>query len=183
MNRYCIMGSLLVFLLVVVGSSRARRDAEPVYAGRPVGEWLDCGYEQAAMALHETGPSAAPVIFSKLRREHPQYGLRAQYRKLWCKAPRAIRPALPAPKVASFDDARACSELLEIGPLVIPALAAGLKDVNPGVRLASAWALGCFRERGSNISSATPFLLRAREDPNTAVRQRVAAALGTLGKS
>jgi len=178
-NRYCILGALLSLLLLAVSFGVAGAPPEPVYGGRPVGDWLDCGYEQAAMALHETGPSAAIVVFSKLRREHPEHGLWAKYRKLWCHTPRLIRHILPAPRIASFDDERACSALLEIGPSVIPNLVTGLKDANPAVRATSAWALGCLHERGSNISLAIPGLIQAHRDSNPDVRRYAAIALGT----
>ena len=179
MNRYSALGGLLLLAWLVVGSGVASRIPEPAYAGRPVRDWLDGGYEQLAWALHETGPTAAPVIFSKLRREHPEYGSWAKYRKLWGRAPGVIRPWLPAPKIANFDSDRACSALLEIGPSVIPSLAVGLKDPNPGVRLTCALALGCFRQRGSNIRSAMPALIQAQQDSNPEVRHGVSLALGT----
>jgi len=34
--------------------------AEPAYAGKTVDEWLDAGYEDASMALHEIGTPAMP---------------------------------------------------------------------------------------------------------------------------
>jgi HEAT repeat protein len=179
MKRYFAAGSMLLCIGMVVGCGGTHFVPEPIYAGRLLSEWLDCGYEQAALALEQTGPSAAPVIFSKLRREHPKYGFRAKYRKLWRQAPQMIRGMMPAPKPASFDELRACSALLEIGPGVIPALAKGLQDANPGVRLASAWTLSCYRERGCNISLVMPLLIQARQDPNVEVRRRAAIALGT----
>jgi hypothetical protein len=179
MNRYSAMGALLLLSLAVVASGFASRTPDPVYAGRPVGDWLDCGYEQLALALHETGPTAAPVIFYKLRREHPEYGFWAKYRRVWGRVPSVIRPWLPAPRIASFDDQRACSALLEIGPSVIPTLAIGLKDSNAGVRLTCALAVGCFRQRGSNIRPAIHALTHAQHDSNAEVRRVASLALGT----
>src|SRR5579859_6554820 len=106
LNRYCFVG-LLCLPIFAVGWAVVGGDREPVYAGRPLGQWLDCGYEPAALALAETGPSAAAVIFSKLRHEHPGYGWRAKYRMVWSKAPKTIQSLLPTPKPASFDEARA----------------------------------------------------------------------------
>jgi HEAT repeat protein len=183
MNRHCAVGLLLVLILFAVLFAIAFRKPQPVYAGRPVREWLDCGYEQAALALEETGPIAAPVIFSKLRREHPEYGLRAKYQRIWCKAPRIIRSWLPTPKAASFDEARACSALLEIGPAVTPVLTSGLRDTNPAVRIASASALARLRQRGCNINLAIPSLRRAEEDPHPQVRRWAGLALKGWTKS
>jgi hypothetical protein len=178
MNRYCAVGLVTLCLAASVAVIFSPRSAEPVYAGRPVSEWLDGGYEQISMALHETGPAAATCVFFKLRQEHPTYGRWAMYRKIWTRAPGIIRRFLPKPKSCNFDDARACSALLDIGPSVIPALAVALKDPNPAVKIASAWALGTFRQRGSDITASFPHLIQTLHDPNPDVRYRAAWASG-----
>lgn len=182
LNRYCFVGLLCLPIFFAVGLAVVSGDREPVYAGRPLGQWLDCGYEPAALALAETGPSAAPVIFAKLRHEHPEYGWWSKYQRIWCKAPEIIRCRLPTPKPASFDEARACSELLEIGANVIPALAKGLRDSNPAVRIASASALATLGQRGCNINQAMPSLARAAKDSNPQVRQWAQLALKARDK-
>jgi hypothetical protein len=176
------LAALFAACALIAGLFCARPSArEPVYAGRPVSEWLDGGYEQISMAMHETGPSAAPVIFSKLRRDHPVYGSRAKYRRLWSRAPEGLQRFLPRPKAGSFDELTACNALLDIGPAVIPYLATGLEDPNEGVRLVSALALSQFCQRGSNIQPALPSLARATRDRNTVVRQEAASMLASVG--
>jgi len=173
------VGCVLV-LIVSIALCMQRGAHEPVYAGRPVSEWLDGGYEQISMAMHETGAPAATVVFSKLRREHPDYGARVKYRRLWTKTPGALHRFLPAPKATNFDELKACNALLDIGPAVIPCLTEGLTDRNEAVRLASALGLGHFQQRGSNISSALPNLHHAALDPNPQIRQEAASVLASV---
>lgn len=160
--------------IFMVALSRSR---EPVYGGKTISQWLDSGYEQTSFALQETGPAAIPYIFRKLRAEHPVYGYRARYGKWRQKTPAALRSVLPKPPAGNFDDLRACQALLELGPGAVPGLAAGLRDRNMAVQLASAWALGLLSERGVRVEGTRSELARlARsEDPN--VRQRAAWAL------
>jgi hypothetical protein len=150
---------------------------EPSHAGKPINQWLDNGFEDASMALHEVGPAAAPCIFDKLRNEHPRYGRWQKYGALRQKLPATFQVVLPRAKVVSFDELRACSALLEIGPGVIPALASGLNDASPAVRITCAWALALFCERGKDIGVALPNLVRASNDGNSEVRERAASAL------
>jgi HEAT repeat protein len=180
MKRPWLAQLFVACLLVLIFLSMHRREREPVYAGRPVGEWLDGGYEQISMAMHETGPPAAAVVFSKLRRDHPVYGSWAKYRGLWMGTPQAVRRFLPAPKSASFDELTGCTALLDIGPAVIPCLVGGLTDHNEAVRLSSALALNHFQQRGSNISPALPQLVHTTLDPNPRIRQVAASVLTTL---
>ena len=79
------------------------------------------------MGLHELGPPAVPFVLAKLAREDPRYGTGRRYRELWRKMPPPIRRVLPKPADANFDELRACSLLLEIGPQIIPALAESCK--------------------------------------------------------
>jgi hypothetical protein len=180
MKSSWLLGLVASCTLFWVVSGIAAKAPEPAYAGRPVREWLDGGYEQISMAMHETGPSAAPIVFSKLRRDHPVYGSWAKYRKLWRSIPGVLRRFMPVPKSASFDELTACNALLDIGPQVIPCLARGLEDHNEAVKLASVMALKHFCQRGSNITPAFLQLARATLDPNATVSQEAASALATL---
>jgi HEAT repeat protein len=151
--------------------------SEPVYAGKTVDQWLDAGYEDASMALHEIGPPAVPYIVAKLSREDPRCGSLRRYQELWRRFPPALRMVLPKPKSGNFDELRACSALLELGPRIIALLSTGLQDQNPIVREVSAHALGSFREQGRKIDQSVPFLVEALRDSDPKVRTRAAQAL------
>ena len=166
-------------LLLVVGSACVlalvrMSPTEAGYAGKSINQWLDGGYEDAAVALREVGPDAVPSIFAKLRREHPRWGRRESYRKLWQKSPGFVQRYLPQPKAAAFDEYRACNALVDVGPQAIPALTSGLADGNPAVKIACAWALGVFHERGAKVKGAIPALTRTLNDSQPEVRQRAA---------
>jgi HEAT repeat protein len=148
-----------------------------MYAGKRVSQWLDAGYEDAAMALQEIGPAAEPYILARVAREDSRYGTLRRYQALWIKLPAFVRAAVPRPQVGNFDELRACSALLEVGSRVIPPLSIRLNDKNPAVRIACARALGCFRQRGSNIRAAFPALSEALRDPNPEVKALAAFAL------
>ena len=171
-----------LFLLAVLGTLAVclanRSDSGPVYAGKNVGQWLDAGYEDAALALQEIGPPAIPYIFAKLSREDPQFGSARFYREIWTKCPTFARASLPKPKATNFDGWRACSALLEIGPTGIPSVAVGLQSKNPGVRKASAHALELFHQRGADLGKIRSLLLEGLKDSDPEVRKHIRAALG-----
>jgi hypothetical protein len=177
MRWYWGLGWLALFGIISGLRLLTPQTGEPVYAGKTVNQWLDGGYEPASMALHEIGPSAAPYILAKLGREDPQQGSLRRYHDLWAKTPPAVRKLLPKPKITNFDELRACSALLELGPRVVPLLCTRLKDRNPVVREVCAHALGSFRERGSNIRIAMPLLVENLSDPSIGARTRAAWAL------
>jgi len=114
---------------------------EPGYAGKTISEWLDGGYEPAAMALQEVGPPAIPWVFRNLRREHAVWSKKGAYLKLQCHVPARFWRMFPTPKRTGFDELRAANLLIGLGPSAVPALRAGLKDSNPAVRTACAMAL------------------------------------------
>jgi hypothetical protein len=151
--------------------------SEPVYAGKTVDQWLEAGYEDSAMALQEIGPSAGSYVLRKLAREDAQYGSGRWYRAIWSRLPGAMQTAFPRPSPANFDEVRACSSLLEIGPHLVPFLGKHLRDRNPAVRSACARALGLFRQRGYDTRRAASDLTLAVQDPNPSVR---ASALWAL---
>jgi hypothetical protein len=178
MHRYWGFGGLLLLGIFTGLWAAIPRAAEPVYAGKTVSAWLDAGFEDTSMGLHEIGPPAVPFIMAKLAREDPQYGSSRRYRGLWKKTLPTLRWILPKPITSNFDELRACSSLLAIGPRIIPLLADRLESANPIVRDVSAHVLGTFYAEGRDIQRAMPGLVKAARDPNTDVRTRAAWALG-----
>jgi hypothetical protein len=150
---------------------------EPVYAGRRLTEWLDSGAEPAAMAVHEIGPAATPWILRKVRREHPRWGWWQAYQESWIRTPFLIRKALPKPRVAGYDEFKAAMVLVETGPRSIPQLRHGLREKNPGVKMACALALGAWSERGRGDRQSREALREALLDKHPEVRQAAAAAI------
>ncbi len=150
---------------------------EPIYGGKTISQWLDGGYEQASLALQEVGPAAVPSIFRKLRAEHPVYGYWSKYDHWFRKVPMKLRGILPKPPSSNFDDFRACHALLELGPAAVPALTTGLRDHNPAVQLASAWALGALAERGVKVAPGGVELKEMAHSTDPNVRQRALWAM------
>lgn len=134
-------GAVLLATVTLLTLFKSRSTLEPVYAGRSVTEWLDGGYEPAAMALQELGPSAVPWIFKNLRREHPGWAGCKAYVELHQHTPALLLTFFPVPKATGFDELRAANLLIGMGPPVVPALKAGLKDRNPAVKSACKLAL------------------------------------------
>ena len=137
----CAPVVVLIVVLVVLAIFRSPPRREPVYAGRTITAWLDGGYEPAAMALQDVGPSAIPWVFQNLRREHPTWSGRPAYLELRRHVPALFIRIFPVPKATGFDALRAANLLIGMGPPVIPALKDGLKDRNPAVRAACGMAL------------------------------------------
>jgi hypothetical protein len=177
MLKYLGSSVLIVLGTLALGFAGLRK-SPPVYAGKTVNEWLNAGYEDAALAVQHIGPPAIPYIFRKLSREDPQFGSEHKYGELWKKCPIYFRALLPRPTATNFDEWRACSALLEIGPAAIPLVSAGLQNGNPGIREVSAHVLKVFHERGVDLSKARPLLLVASRDSEPEVRKYATAALG-----
>ena len=178
MRRFWSIGG---FSLLAISSGlwlSASSPREPIYAGKTLDQWLDAGYEDGAMALQGMGPAAVPYVLAKLAREDPRSGSQRAYQELWRKIPPTLRKIVPKPKATNFDELRACSALLEIGPQAVPLLSRELENPNAVVREASAHAMGCFGERGHAIRSALPGLGQALHDPDRQVRMRAAWAIG-----
>ena len=177
--RWSLGIPLLALLGLVCATNFTRsRPAEPVYAGKSVTQWLEAGYEDCAKALQEIGPVAGPYVLAKLAREDPRYGSESVYRVLWARLPAPVRKVVPKPKSTNFDQLRATSALLEIGPQLVPVPALRVKDNNPAVRSVCARALGLLRRQGANIRPAFPALTEALGDPKPEVAALAALALG-----
>jgi len=138
---------------LIIASFGFSRSHQPVYAGKPLSDWLDAGYEPATMALQEIGPQAVPWIFARLRRDHP--GWEIVYAKARRTLPDALVHVLPPAKVTEFDEFRAANLLVSMGPPVLPALREGLQDPNPAVGTACEMAL---REMELKIAGVPPRL-------------------------
>jgi HEAT repeat protein len=66
--------------------------------------------------------------------------------------------------------------LADMGPAIVPVLIAHLRDKHPDVRAVAVAAAGHME-----AAEALPVLLKLGDDPSPAVRQNLAAALGTIG--
>jgi hypothetical protein len=163
---------LLALLLPMV-----RLEAEPLYAGKSLGDWLNSGHEDACQAVHEIGLSALPCILDKLAKEDPRFGSNCRYARIYAQLPSPIRRVLPKAGPTNFDESRACSLLLELGPAATPLLAEALHSTNPAVREVGAHVLGLMNERGKNIQVAIPSLRAASLDPRPEVATRAKWAL------
>jgi hypothetical protein len=178
MRRYWVIAVLVLLGLSSIEIVLVPQAREPVYAGKTVSHWLDAGYEDASMAVQEIGPAAVPFVLAKLAREDPRYGSSRRYRQIWRMLPRGLRDIVPKPNAANFDELRACSTLLELGPPIVPFLTNGLAHHNTAVRKTCARALGYLRARGQDIRSAFPALKAALQDPNAEVRAAAVWAMG-----
>src|SRR5262249_26081899 len=148
--------------------------AEPVYAGKRVTEWLDAGSEPAAMAVHEIGPAATPWILKKVRSEHPRWGRWQTYQDYWNRVPAFAHQVMPKPRIAAYDEFKAMSVLLEVGPGVIPQLNAALRENNPAVRITCAMTLDSLHDRGVKDARSIAALRAALHDENPEVRKTIA---------
>jgi HEAT repeat protein len=178
MRRNWAIGAVLLLGTLGVSGLALRSVREPVYAGKKISQWLEAGYEDAAAALQTIGPAAGPYILTRLASEDSRYGTARMYRCLWTELPTALRSIVPKPKTGNFDELRASSMLLELGPSITPLLSSRLTDHNAAVRIACARTLGCLRQRGSNIQGAVPALTEALRDPNPEVAALAASAIG-----
>ena len=153
---------------------------EPSYGGKSISQWLDGGYEDAAMALQQIGPEAGPYVLAKLAREDGRYGTSVAYGRFWTKLPMRLRGIFPKARTGNFSDWRATGALLELGPPIKPLLRSHLADGNPAVRIACARTLGILAGQGSDIGIALEPLSKAARDPNAVVAATARAALSEL---
>ena len=167
---------LLLLYMTMVGLG-----AEPMYGGKGLGDWLNSGHEDACQAVHEVGTPALPFILNKLASEDPRFGSNSRYARFYLRLPVTFRRFVPRPGPTNFDESRACSLLVELGPAAIPLLAETLRGTNPAVREVSAHVLGLMGERGKNIQVATSGLRAASLDacPEVATRCRWALAVAS----
>ncbi|HLH52294.1 MAG TPA: HEAT repeat domain-containing protein [Verrucomicrobiae bacterium] len=180
-GRVIAAGWLLAMALAVGGlhfSKSQPESVEPMYAGKTVGQWLDAGYEDCAMAIQQIGAPAAPYVLAKVAREDPRYGTSAAYQNFRARIPTRLRPILPQGKTANFSEFRATSILLELGSPITPLLSRHLSDPNPAVRITCVRTLGILRNRGANGRQALAGLEQARQDPNPDVVAAICEVLG-----
>jgi hypothetical protein len=169
-----------LFLLGIVSSVclAISHPREPAYAGKTVNQWLDAGFEDTSLAMHEIGPPALPFILARLSRETSAQWFWSAYEKKRKQLPDCIGRLLPRKRTSNIDEARACALALELGPKVIPVLAHDLQHRNSNVRELSAHVLRVWHDRGKDIHVASPYLIRATQDSSPAVRNRAVEALG-----
>jgi hypothetical protein len=166
---------LLALLIPLV-----RLEADPLYAGKSLGDWLNSGHEDACQAVHEIGPAALPCILDKLAREDPRFGSNSRYARIYARVPLPFRRLLAKPGSTNFDESRASSLLVELGPAAIPLLAEALHSKNPAVREVSVHVLGLMGGRGKNIRVAIPALQTASRDVYPEVATRADWALRAI---
>lgn len=177
MHRCWIIRPIIVVATVALGACGCGRKAEPVYSGKPVTEWLNAGQEDLCQAVHEIGLPALPFILNKLAREDPQFGANSAYRRAWRNIPATLRRLLPPPGPTNFDEDRACTAILELGPATIPSLIQSLDSPNLAVREVSIDVLGRLGQRGKNIHAALPALTAASRSNRLELANRARWAL------
>lgn len=180
MGRYLGIGFVVAFAAIFGLHFVASSAREPSYGGKSISQWLDGGYEDAAMALQQIGPAAGPYVLAKLAREDGRYGTSVAYGRFWTKLPMRLRGIFPKARTGNFSDLRATSALLELGPPIKPLLRSHLADGNPAVRIACARTLGILAGQGSDIGTALEPLSKAARDPNAVVAATARAALSEL---
>src|SRR6476659_11223426 len=68
MHRHWTISGIVLLAVVSGFYMAASRQQEPLSAGNTVSQWLDAGYEDCSMALHEIGPPALPFILTAFGR-------------------------------------------------------------------------------------------------------------------
>ncbi|HTL17789.1 MAG TPA: HEAT repeat domain-containing protein [Patescibacteria group bacterium] len=175
MHRHWTISGIVLLAVVSCLYLAASRQQEPMYGGKTVTQWLDAGYEDCSMALHEIGPPALPFILTTFgRAETPRmFGPLAG---AWKRFP-GLRSFFPHIPKHNLDEDRVCSLVLELGPRTISTLAHELENRHANVRAVSARALAIWCERGKDIRVALPALGHACNDPSAPVRMWAAHAL------
>ena len=177
-RRYLTKSFLRSLILLMLLVPKVRLEAEPLYAGKGLSDWLNSGHEDAGQAVHEIGLAALPYILDKLAREDPRFGSNSRYAQIYARLPLPVRRLSPRPGPTNFDENRASSLLVELGPAAIPLLVEALHSTNPAVREVGAHVLGLMSERGKNIQVAVPRLRAASRDACPEVATRAKWALG-----
>jgi hypothetical protein len=177
MRRYWGQATTLVGSVLIAWSVLHLHSNEPVYAGRRLTDCLDSGTDPALMAVHDLGPAATPWVLRKVRWEHPHWGRWQTYQKFWNRIPPFGRGLFPKPRVAGYDEVKAATALVEVGPQVLPQLSSALKENNPAVRMTCALALGALSDRGFTDTKSIAALRAALEDAHPEVRQQIQAAI------
>jgi hypothetical protein len=178
MRRQWLTTGLFLLGIVLSVYLAVTHPREPTYAGKTVNQWLDAGFEDASMALHEIGPPSLPFILARLNRETTRQGFWSNYERARKQVPHCVGRFLPKRSTSNFDEERACGLTLELGPKVIPVLAHDLQNSNSKVRELGAHVLAVWHDRGKDIQVASPFLIRAMQDSSPDVRKWATHALG-----
>jgi len=176
MHRHWTISGVVLIVVVSCLYLAASPQQEPMYGGKTVTQWLDAGYEDCSMALHEIGPPALPFILTTFGRVETSVSLGRLRSGAWKTIPN-LKSFFPHVPVHNLDEDRVCSLVLELGPRTIPMLAQELDNRHANVRAVSARALGIWRERGKDIQVALPALGHALNDPSAPVRMWAARAL------
>jgi hypothetical protein len=166
---------------------------EPVYEGRPIGQWIEqmsgsvdgtvgavSSQELPKLIQQEPGADVAPFLGGALHRGRP-FGARL-YARWYGKLPNVVAQRLHAPNPARDAELRyrAALILYYMGPKgkkAVPDLIYALGDENQEARRMAATALGAV---GADSESAALALSTALGDPVAEVRQ---AAVKSLGQS
>lgn len=178
--------ALVVLMCLLVVAVWLTRPVQPIYAGRPLLEWvagLDSpvatNREAAELAIAAVGTNGLPALTWGLRRGDSLIGRvvmaseKSLPRRLWYSLLRAVKP-----NEAPQQRAVAAKALGLLGPAAEPALGPltnALRDRDLSVVARAAEAMSAIGP------AAVPHLTGALSGANSAVRSHVLLALGRLG--
>jgi len=178
--------TVTVVVLLLAGSLAAwvLQQAEPGFEGKSASAWLQRkadnqgDWREVTNAFHHMGPTVAPYIAGRLRKDDAV--LFRGYQHAWPRLPAQLRRVLPEPR-KPLPEVAAVNAFQDIGPSVIPWLTASLRDRSPAVRSSAAWSLEVFRRSNHGSAVVVAELTRALEDVDARVRRSAASALGEFG--
>jgi hypothetical protein len=161
---------------------RQRRQAEPVYEGKPISYWLappvggGRAFPPKGMV---TDSNAIPFLVEALNRQSTPF--EKAYSSVWPRLSVSLRRRLRQPANPPYSREVAAITLGSMGELaqpVTPALVRALNDWHPAVRRAAASALG---ELGREDETVVTALRAALRDNSEEVRFYAAVSLAQLG--
>ena len=188
-----VLAVVLLLVLVPILLFVFLSPKEPVYEGRPIGQWIEqmsgsvdgtvgavSSKELPRLIQQEPGEEVAPFLGGALHRGRP-FGARL-YARWYAKLPNVLAQRLHAPNPGRDAELRyrAALILYYMGPKgkkAVPDLIYALGDENQEVRRMAATALGVAE---ADSESAAVALGSVMSDPVAEVRQ---AALKSLGQS
>lgn len=201
-SRLLALLAVSVFLGWISTASPAQADEDPAIRGKKVTEWFKFLHEekdprrrQAALQIIDlqAGPKVAVVFPGLLRemREHPDPAIRARIAELLLKYKdkgddliKGLVSALKTDKDAKVRETAATTlgKLERIGFSAAADLSEALADQSPGVRAASADAIGQFSAIDAEIArDAIPGLAKCVKDADPTVRLNSVLALARMG--